>query len=185
VSARLRGLLLLGVALGVVASWRLGAWPGAEAGDEVVAPAARRGSAAPGARAAVPVPEPEVCGSTELPRRSAWADEGRAADPFAARAPAPLAKPVVAVVKPFVGPLPEVVAPPPPPPQLPYRFLGQWAERDGSQAKVFLLLGERLLMAAPGDLLEGGWRLDRIQASELKFVRPSDQYVLTLAIDRN
>jgi len=181
-SPRLKGLLGAVALLSLIATWRLSAGAGADA--EVVAPARR---SAPATRAGRnEPPEAEVCVSADLPRRSAWDEGASAADPFAARTPPrPAPRPVGVADKPFVGPLPEVAPAPPPPPQLPYRFLGQWAERDGSQPKVFLLLGERLLMAAPGDLLEGGWRLERIQASELKFVRPSDQTVLTLAIDRN
>lgn len=85
------------------------------------------------------------------------------------------------------APPPPVVEPPPPPPPprpvLPYRFVGMLADRDGGDARVFLMLGDKMLMARSGETLEGGWRLDNIGSRELKFVRPSDNTTLKLSVE--
>lgn len=73
-------------------------------------------------------------------------------------------------------------APPPVPPlQLPYRYLGGYAEKTGLP-KVFLALGERVLVAAAGDTVEGGYRLETISASELTFVHAEQDVTLRLGI---
>jgi hypothetical protein len=107
-------------------------------------------------------------------------------DPFVA----PVAKaPKIALVAPAPPPPPPPViqapAPPPPPPRpvLPYRYVGMLADRDGGDAVVFLMLGEKMLMARPGETLEGGWRLDNIGLRELQFVRPSDNTTLKLSVE--
>jgi hypothetical protein len=38
-----------------------------------------------------------------------------------------------------------------------------------NQPKVFLSLGEKLIVAGAGDTVEGGFRLDTIRATELVF----------------
>jgi hypothetical protein len=117
--------------------------------------------------------------------------EGAGADPFTAPAPVlprvkapppppPAPPPVVAVE--VVQPTPPP-PPPPPKPTLPYRYVGMLAERDGSDARVFLMLGDKMLMARRGDALEGGWRLDTISSRELQFVRPSDNATLKLSVE--
>ncbi|MEY2688387.1 MAG: hypothetical protein RL375_2585 [Pseudomonadota bacterium] len=107
-------------------------------------------------------------------------------DPFQA----PVVKaPRIALVQPAPPPPPPVVqAPPPPPPPpprpvLPYRFVGMLADRDGSDARVFLMMGDKMLMARAGETLEGGWRLDNIGQRELQFVRPSDNTTLKLSVE--
>jgi hypothetical protein len=57
------------------------------------------------------------------------------------------------------------------------------ADRDGGDARVFLMLGDKMLMARSGETLEGGWRLDNIGSRELKFVRPSDNTTLKLSVE--
>jgi hypothetical protein len=106
-------------------------------------------------------------------------------DPFQA----PVVKaPRIALAPPAPPPPPVIQAPPPPPPPpprpvLPYRFLGMMADRDGSDARVFLMLGDKMLMARKGETLEGGWRLDNIGSRELQFVRPSDNTTLKLSVE--
>jgi hypothetical protein len=39
-----------------------------------------------------------------------------------------------------------------------------------AKPRVFLALGEKLLVASPGDVLEGGFRLESIGAQELVFI---------------
>lgn len=62
-----------------------------------------------------------------------------------------------------------VAPPPPPPPTLPYRFVGMLAGEPAGRPQVFLALGEKLLVAAPGDVLDGGFRLETIRNTELVF----------------
>lgn len=81
-------------------------------------------------------------------------------------------------------PAPVVEAPlpaPVPPPQLPYRFLGTYAEKTDSPT-VFLTLGERLIVAKTGDTLEGGFRLETVSARELTFVHVQQNVTLRLSV---
>jgi hypothetical protein len=111
------------------------------------------------------------------------------ADPFGI--PVPATRRVVAPPAPPLAPPPpvvEVVQPPPPPPPaplptLPYRYVGMLSERDGGDARVFLMLGDKMLMARRGETLDGGWRLDTISPQELQFVRPSDNTTLKLSVE--
>lgn len=184
-TVRLWRLLGLAAALAALAAWRMQtAEPDL---TSVIAPAERRVAARP---AAVPQPANRASRAdipVELPLRTAWQDDEAADDPFAARSIA-RARPVAVLPRPAPVPVPvqaEPVAPPPPPPAptLPYRYLGQIAEPDGKDARVFLLLGEQVLIARAGDTLEGGWRLAAIQPQLLRFERPSDHLPLTLATD--
>jgi hypothetical protein len=110
--------------------------------------------------------------------------EEASADPF--RAPVAPAPRVVAPPPPPPVVVAPVVAPPPPPPPrptLPYRYVGMLSERDGGDARVFLMLGDKMLMARRGETLEGGWRLDIISPQELQFVRPLDNTTLKLSVE--
>jgi hypothetical protein len=40
----------------------------------------------------------------------------------------------------------------------------------GKKPQVFLSVGDKLLVAAPGDALEGGFRLDAVKPTELVFI---------------
>ncbi|MEY4907155.1 MAG: hypothetical protein RL260_873 [Pseudomonadota bacterium] len=184
---RLGPLLGVAVVLAALAAWRL----------DGVAPEPVAAAAAPVRR---PVLHAALPASTDLaadaayrlPQRTDWLatqDDADPPDPFAARAvartprPAPPPRPVPAanaVELPLPVPAP---APPPPPapPALPYRYLGQIADPQGGDARAFLLFGEQLLIARPGEALDGGWRLTAIQAQALRFERVSDRLPLTLA----
>jgi hypothetical protein len=115
--------------------------------------------------------------------------EEASADPFSI--PVVAAQRVAAPPAPPPAPPPpvvEVVQPPPPPPPaplptLPYRYVGMLSERDGGDARVFLMLGDKMLMARRGETLDGGWRLDTISPQELQFVRPSDNTTLKLSVE--
>jgi hypothetical protein len=92
-----------------------------------------------------------------LADRAAWAnvDAGKSVDLFA---PARW----VAAPPPAAAPLPVAAeAPALPPPQPPWRVVGkQWADE---QWQVFLLRDSQSLVVQQGQLLEGTWRVDRIE----------------------
>ncbi|MFM2055786.1 MAG: hypothetical protein RLY71_171 [Pseudomonadota bacterium] len=152
-----------------------------QADDDMVARPAERKRAGPAPtarRAASLQPTGDVCTTDAvLPVRQALAEQAQG-DPFGRAAPKVAAAP--APVQVVLAPPPP---PPPPPPTLPYRYLGMLAERDGSQPQVFLLKGDKLIVAHVGDVLEGGFRLDAVQPRGLRFVRPSDNVTLTLSVE--
>jgi hypothetical protein len=96
------------------------------------------------------------------------------ADAFGARSfeppPPPAPKPAPVVVEPPPPPAAPVVAPPPPPPTLPYKFVGMLETLPSARPQVFLSVGDKLLVAAAGDSLEGGFRLEAIKPTELVFI---------------
>jgi hypothetical protein len=177
---RLWRLLGLAVVLAALAAWRLDG----TAPEPVLAttrPANRPVTIAPPVR---PV-SPDRLPDTVLAQRVDWQDEDAPPDPFAARTaprvlraaapPAPTPVPVAVELPPPAPPVP------PPPPALPYRYMGRIADPDGQDLRVFLLLGEQLLIARAGEALDGGWRLTTIQTQALRFERLSDRLPLTLA----
>ncbi|HET8745251.1 MAG TPA: hypothetical protein VFM98_06585 [Ramlibacter sp.] len=90
-------------------------------------------------------------------------DAGAAADVQAASPAAPAASgPELFAVRSWQPPPP----PPPPPaaPPLPFSFLGRL---DDGKPKVFLQRGERLYAVAVGDVIDGQYRLERIEANQL------------------
>ena len=114
-----------------------------------------------------------------LPMRQVLAGTG--ADPFAAprvavKAPPP--PPPVVVASPSPPPPP----PPPPAPRVPYRYVGMLSEK-GQAAGVYLALGDKLIDARPGDVLEGGYQLKSISATELLFLQSQSQLTVRLAVD--
>lgn len=116
-----------------------------------------------------------------MPARSALAVAANR-NPFEARPWVVKREPpkVVAVVAP---PVVQPEAPPPPPPlQLPYKFLGMYAEKTGAPS-VFLALGERLIVAKSGDTVEGGFRLQSVSARELTFVHVQQNVTLRMSVD--
>jgi hypothetical protein len=76
------------------------------------------------------------------------------ADPFAVPRPAPAAhRPHPAVLARAAPAAP--VAPP-----LPYRYLGSFSE--GGRSTVYLARGDEHLLAEPGALLDGAWRVEAV-----------------------
>lgn len=55
-------------------------------------------------------------------------------------------------------------------------------EGRGSTPRVFLTLGDKLLVAGVGDVLEGGFRLVAISGQELVFNHLKDNVTLKLAV---
>ncbi|MEX8498743.1 hypothetical protein [Leptothrix ochracea] len=181
---------LLGTAALVVVAWS-GWIQFVQQPDEVVVPVARRDraatstSSAPSSSRAASSAD-DVCTTAQVPLRRVLI-EVPARSPFGALPPPvpPPSKLAVVVAPPPPPPAPVVALPPPPPPRpvLPYRFLGMLADRDGSQPQVFLLMGEKILLARPGEMLEGGFKLEGVGARELRFVWPADNTILKLGID--
>jgi hypothetical protein len=66
--------------------------------------------------------------------------------------------------------------------QLPYKFLGMYAEKTGSPS-VFLAVGERLIVAKAGDTVEGGFRLQTVSPRELTFVHVQQNVTLRMSVD--
>ncbi len=103
------------------------------------------------------------------------------ANPWVAKRVMPA--PVVAVAP---APIMAAAAPPappapPPPLQLPYRFLGTYAEKADSPS-VFLAMGERLIVAKIGDTLDGGFRLDTVTPREITFTHIQQNVTLRLSV---
>lgn len=83
----------------------------------------------------------------------------------------------VAAAVPYTATVPAALAP-----ALPFTYMGQFAD-PGLPAKVFLLAGSRLISAARGDIVEGGFKLLEIGPRELVFSHPGSQNALRLPIE--
>jgi hypothetical protein len=73
--------------------------------------------------------------------------------------------------------------PPPPPPQappLPYRYVGMMG--DDGRTTLFLANGDRDVMARPGDVLDGVWRLELVNEQRALFVYVPLQQSRTLTL---
>lgn len=56
---------------------------------------------------------------------------------------------------------------PPPSPPLPFKFLGQMS--DGGDRIIYLKMGEQVLLARQGDVLEGGYKVVAVSANQIEF----------------
>jgi hypothetical protein len=187
-SPRLR---LAGLALTALALWSL---RGELVGDDLVSPVSTRSMPA----TSPPPPRPidagrrqaeaanaasPAAGATDEP---AWGTreplDDALRDPFSRpRQAVKPAAPAPALV--VAAPPPAAAAPPPPPaPRVPYRFVGLMTE-NGRPTSVFLALGEQLLQARPGDLLEGGYQLRSIAPRELIFLNPQLNLTVRMPVD--
>jgi hypothetical protein len=54
---------------------------------------------------------------------------------------------------------------------------------NGKPASVYLALGETLIDARPGDVLEGGYQLKSLSAKELTFLHQQSNLTVRLAVD--
>lgn len=84
------------------------------------------------------------------------------ADAFAARSWAPPPKRQAAVAAVDLPP-----PPPPEPPPLPYTYLGMLG--DGDRTTLFLAQGEHDVAVREGDVVDGVWRLDHVDAQRAQF----------------
>lgn len=172
---RLRLLLLVAVAAGLwIARDRL-----LPASDVVEADVkgARATQRAPQAKPFDPSTA-EVCVTpAALPERGHFAAVGTG-DPFTPpKPPAPKPAPVVAVAPP-----PPPPPPAPPPLRVPYRLMGGLSEK-GVPVSVFLALGNAVINAKAGDVLEGGYTLQSISPRELVFVHQQLNQTVRLPVD--
>ena len=88
-------------------------------------------------------------------------------NPFAPRgwlAPAPVIPVETRTVAPVVVNEP---APPPPPQPLPFRYLGQMSDKE--DRVIYLGLGEELLPARLGDVLDGRYKVVALSAAKIEF----------------
>lgn len=156
-------------------------------GDDLVA---RPASGA--ARSRVAAPPEDVCTTPAQVAQREPLREALQRDPFTGLAagggdgetrraakPAPPPPPVVAEAPPPPPPPPPAA---PPPLRVPFRYIGQFSERDG-RASAFLGLGTALVTARPGDNLDGGWRLDAIAPRELTFTHLATRTAVRLAVE--
>ena len=105
----------------------------------------------------VPAPLPPR-GTVSLP-----ADGGL----FAAKSWKPPPPPPAPPPPPPPPPPPAPPPPPPTPPPLPFRFMGRLD--DSTKTRVFLERGERVYAVSTGDVIDGQYRIERIDASQLTF----------------
>lgn len=62
---------------------------------------------------------------------------------------------------------PPASAPAPSPPPFPYRYVGQ--EASAGKTVVFLMRGEDVVIAAPGETIDGMYRVDAVAAGSITF----------------
>ncbi len=172
----MRRRLLFGSAA-VAALWS--AWIVTQNGSDATAMAT---SPARGALPAPPMPEvaaqpasQAASGTAPTPTRLSQAATD---DVFATRQWLPPPPPPPPAPPP---PPPPPVAPPPPP-TLPYRFVGLLDEGSAAKPRVFLSLGDKLLVAGVGDTLEGGYQLVAITTQELVFNHVQNNVTLKLVV---
>ncbi len=179
---RQRGLLAVAAGLALWSAWSV--FKPAD-GPAPEAPRRMRANAAPAGSGAAPAQRIDSQGAGQVFAVRAMVPPVAARNPFDANpwvVKRELPKAVVPVAVAAPPPVVEAPAPTPaPPPQLPYRFLGTYAEKTDSPT-VFLTLGERLIVAKTGDTLEGGFRLETVSARELTFVHIQQNVTLRLSV---
>jgi hypothetical protein len=155
--------------------------------DDVAAVAPSRANAAPASTKPPPEPatQPAPAGRTadptgdtlltlvprdaQVPAPSASDASTPVRDPFSARSWTPPPPPPVA------GPAPAPVAPP-----LPYTFLGK--KQEGDAWEVYLGRAEQTFIAREGQVLEGNYRIDKVQPPQLQLTYLPLGEVQTLSI---
>ena len=91
----------------------------------------------------------------------------------------------------YVAPPPSPSPPPPPPsppaapaepgaPPLPFAFMGKMVEED--RLTVFLVKEDRVFMASEGDVIDGTYKLEKIEAEQLTLRYLPLETVQTLAV---
>ncbi|RTL32735.1 MAG: hypothetical protein EKK53_29085 [Burkholderiales bacterium] len=152
-----RRQLVLGAAL--VATLAATAWVATRPEDDTPA------AAAPVRRSAAPASAPQAVAASapQVGTREPWAEVK--AEQLAAWQPPPPPPPPPA-------PPPAAPAPPPPPvaPPAPYQMIGRVVEGEGAKAvEVALLTGpNHAVSARPGDVIDGQWRVEQVNASGVR-----------------
>lgn len=95
-------------------------------------------------------------------------------------APALKAAPITPIT--LVSNAPVLPSPAPPEPVPAFRFIGMFQDLRSAKPSVFLAQGERLIVAAAGDKLEGGFTLESISATELILQHPAASRPLRIAL---
>lgn len=80
---------------------------------------------------------------------------------------------------PPAAPLQAAPAPAPTAPPLPFRFLGRYG--DGDLQLAMLANGDKLYLVAPGDTIDGAYRVDRVAGSTIVLTYLPMQLTQTLA----
>ena len=182
-------IVLYGAAIGAVgwSGWIVASRPHAAAS---VAPAAPRSvqsaqvavAAMSGSAASDSTAVQRTARAGALPRRSALVPEP-GGDSFAARSWVPPPAPAPPAPKVVAAPPPPPAPPPAPPlPVLPFKLVGLMESGANAKPQVFLAIQDRLLVASPGDVLDGGFRLDSVTARELSFTHLSSNVTLKLSV---
>lgn len=86
---------------------------------------------------------------------------------FAAKSWKPPPPPPPPALPPAPPPPPPPPPPSPSPPPLPFRFMGRLD--DGTKTRVFLERGERVYAVSAGDLIDGQYRIEQIDAGLVTF----------------
>jgi hypothetical protein len=168
------------VLLALLAATLLAAnWVDGRSGESVPAPAAGEPAAA-SAKPARAGPAPGAGAlAIDLERLQRPPSSEAAGDLFAVASWAPQA---IAAAQERQRAQEQVVAPPPAPvaPPLPFTFLGRMI--DGEVRTVFLTRGERTLIAAEGETIEGDYRVERVaeHAVTFTFLPLKQQQTLTI-----
>ena len=176
-SPRQRTLALIGLAAGL---WAVRNW--LDTGDLVDAPPARPARSTAARPAAAPAASAPLWSVLE---REALDEAGQ--DPFALPRAKPVATPqrpapVVVANAPVPAPAASLPAPVAAPLRVPYRFVGLMTEQ-GQPSRVYLALGDQLLEARPGDVLEGGYQLQSIALRELVFLNTRLNQTVRMPVD--
>lgn len=100
------------------------------------------------------------------------------ADPFASKGWQP--PPAVEPSRPIQQAVAPVDAPPPPPLPLPFKFVGQM--NDGADRVLYLANGDQVLLARLDDVLDGGYKVSAISATQIEFESVSSGLKQSLAI---
>ncbi len=173
---RLRWMMAGAAGLGLWSAWIL--WGPAES----VRPETQANRRAAPRAAAAPRHAEAVQNQQPVPARQ-MAAVTAARNPFEAKPWVARREPVKAQpAPPPVVEAPPAPPPPPPPLRLPYRFLGVYGEKAKPPSAI-LALGERVLLARAGELVEGGFRLDSISARELTFTHVQQNVTLRMSTD--
>jgi hypothetical protein len=175
--------VMLAVLVGLlVLRWWVPAGGSSLATTVVVVPATARPAARTAQRA--PMPDLLTASASDLSAGTRDAEDGRARNAFAVRAPPvppqPKTLPALAppAPRPFVGPpLPPPVVPPPPPP---LQVVGSWHDERG--ASVFVAGPRGVLQGRVGDVLLSDYRVVSITPSQVMVLQLSINQQFPLAV---